>query len=90
VKTASSAKVRKPIYKSAVERWKKYGPGLQPLVDAIAASVPGEAGLATKAPAKSKAPKAEAAPVAKPAAKAKAPAKPKGPAKAKAAAKPKA
>ena len=35
VKTASVAQVRKPIYKSAVERWKKYGEGLQPLVDAI-------------------------------------------------------
>ncbi|MDD3798016.1 MAG: tetratricopeptide repeat protein [Novosphingobium sp.] len=36
VKTASVAQVRKPIYKTSVERWKKYGPGLQPLVDAIA------------------------------------------------------
>jgi tetratricopeptide (TPR) repeat protein len=35
VKTASVAQVRKPIYKSAVQRWKKYGSGLQPLVDAI-------------------------------------------------------
>jgi hypothetical protein len=35
VKTASVAQVRKPIYKTSVERWKKYGPGLQPLVDAI-------------------------------------------------------
>lgn len=35
VKTASVAQVRKPIYKSAVQRWKKYGNGLQPLVDAI-------------------------------------------------------
>jgi hypothetical protein len=37
VKTASVAQVRKPIYKSAVQRWKKYGDGLQPLVDAIEA-----------------------------------------------------
>jgi tetratricopeptide (TPR) repeat protein len=36
VKTASVAQVRKPIYKTAVKRWKKYGDGLQPLVDAIA------------------------------------------------------
>jgi tetratricopeptide (TPR) repeat protein len=36
VKTASVAQVRKPIYNTSVERWKKYGPGLQPLVDAIA------------------------------------------------------
>ena len=35
VKTASVAQVRKPIYKSSVERWRKYGPGLQPLVDAL-------------------------------------------------------
>jgi len=35
VKTASVAQVRKPIYKTAVRRWKKYGDGLQPLVDAI-------------------------------------------------------
>lgn len=35
VKTASVAQVRKPIYKSSVKRWKKYGDGLQPLVDAI-------------------------------------------------------
>ena len=35
VKTASVAQVRKPIYKTSVERWKKYGDGLQPLIDAI-------------------------------------------------------
>jgi tetratricopeptide (TPR) repeat protein len=35
VKTASVAQVRKPIYKTSVQRWKKYGPGLQPLVDAV-------------------------------------------------------
>lgn len=37
VKTASVAQVRKPIYKSAVERWRKYGDGLQPLIDALKA-----------------------------------------------------
>jgi tetratricopeptide (TPR) repeat protein len=36
VKTASVAQVRKPIYSTSVQRWKKYGPGLQPLVDAVA------------------------------------------------------
>jgi hypothetical protein len=36
VKTASVAQVRKPIYKSSVKRWAKYGKGLQPLIDAIA------------------------------------------------------
>jgi tetratricopeptide (TPR) repeat protein len=40
VKTASVAQVRKPIYKTAVQRWKKYGDGLQPLVDAIGATAP--------------------------------------------------
>ena len=35
VKTASVAQVRKPIYKTSVKRWKKYGDGLQPLIDAI-------------------------------------------------------
>jgi tetratricopeptide (TPR) repeat protein len=35
VKTASVAQVRKPIYKTSVKRWKKYGEGLQPLVAAI-------------------------------------------------------
>jgi len=35
VKTASVAQVRKPIYKTAVKRWKKYGTGLKPLADAI-------------------------------------------------------
>ncbi len=35
VKTASVAQVRKPIYKTSVQRWKKYGAGLQPLVDAV-------------------------------------------------------
>lgn len=35
VKTASVAQVRKPIYNTAVKRWKKYGDGLQPLVNAI-------------------------------------------------------
>lgn len=33
VKTASVAQVRKPIYSSSVERWKRYGKGLQPLID---------------------------------------------------------
>ncbi|WP_265561655.1 tetratricopeptide repeat-containing sulfotransferase family protein [Sphingomicrobium arenosum] len=37
VKTASVAQVRKPIYKSSVQRWKRYGEGLNPLVEAIKA-----------------------------------------------------
>lgn len=35
VKTASVAQVRKPIYKTAVERWRKYGDGLKPLIDTL-------------------------------------------------------
>ena len=35
VKTASVAQVRKPIYKSSLQRWKKYGDGLKPLAQAI-------------------------------------------------------
>jgi tetratricopeptide (TPR) repeat protein len=35
VKTASVAQVRKPIYNTSVKRWKKYGDGLQPLIEAI-------------------------------------------------------
>jgi type IV pilus biogenesis/stability protein PilW len=35
VKTASVAQVRKPIYKTSVERWRKYGDGLRPLLDAL-------------------------------------------------------
>ena len=51
VKTASVAQVRKPIYKTSVKRWKKYGDGLQPLVDAIE----GRSDKAAKAKAKAKA-----------------------------------
>lgn len=42
VKTASVAQVRKPIYKTSVKRWKKYGDGLQPLVDAIEGKTKGK------------------------------------------------
>lgn len=48
VKTASVAQVRKPIYKSSVKRWAKYGEGLKPLVDAIE----GKSGKTSKAKAK--------------------------------------
>ena len=40
VKTASVAQVRRPIYNTSVQRWKKYGPGLQALVDAIGGKPP--------------------------------------------------
>jgi tetratricopeptide (TPR) repeat protein len=35
VKTASVSQVRKPVYGSSVARWRRYGPGLQPLIDAL-------------------------------------------------------
>jgi hypothetical protein len=35
VKTASVAQVRKPLYKTSVERWRRYGDLLKPLADAI-------------------------------------------------------
>jgi len=35
VKTASVSQVRKPLYKSSVERWRRYGAGLDPLVKAL-------------------------------------------------------
>ncbi len=36
VKTASVTQVREPIYTRSVERWKKYGDAIQPLVDRLA------------------------------------------------------
>lgn len=45
VKTASAAQVRKPVYTSAVARWKKYGPGLDPLISALGPSVGKVGGL---------------------------------------------
>jgi tetratricopeptide (TPR) repeat protein len=53
VKTASVAQVRKPIYKTSVKRWKKYGERLQPLVDAIDGKA-GKPAEAKKAKAKAK------------------------------------
>ena len=35
VKTASVAQVRKPLYKTSVERWRRYGDGLAPLLQAL-------------------------------------------------------
>jgi Flp pilus assembly protein TadD len=53
VKTASVAQVRRPIYKTSVKRWKKYGDGLQPLVDAIEGK-PGRTADAKKSKSKAK------------------------------------
>ncbi len=35
VKTASVTQVRKPVYTSSVEKWRRYGARLQPLLDAL-------------------------------------------------------
>lgn len=43
VKTASVAQVRKPIYSTSVERWKRYGPDLRPLVEALGENFSGQA-----------------------------------------------
>jgi Flp pilus assembly protein TadD len=40
VKTASVAQVRKPIYTTSVQRWKKYGAGLRPLIKAVEGGPP--------------------------------------------------
>jgi hypothetical protein len=40
VKTASVAQVRRPIYTDAVGRWRRYGAGLQPLIDALEGRAP--------------------------------------------------
>ncbi|WP_395942816.1 sulfotransferase [Brevundimonas sp.] len=37
VSTASSVQVRSPLYSTSVGRWKRYGDGLQPLLDALRA-----------------------------------------------------
>ena len=35
VKTASVVQVRKPIYRSSMERWRRYGDDLLPLIEAL-------------------------------------------------------
>ncbi|HSM95016.1 MAG TPA: tetratricopeptide repeat protein [Rhizomicrobium sp.] len=40
VKTASVSQVRKPMYNTSVERWRRYGDGLKPLIEALEAGVP--------------------------------------------------
>ncbi|HJQ17497.1 MAG TPA: sulfotransferase [Allosphingosinicella sp.] len=62
VKTASVAQVRRLVYTASVERWRKYGPGLQPLIDALG-YVPKDQPAKKSEPAKAKKaePAAEAA-----------------------------
>ncbi len=59
VKTASVAQVRKPVYTQSVERWLRYGPGLQPLADALNYTRP--EGAAEPAETKKKKPAKKAA-----------------------------
>ena len=35
VKTASVTQVRKPVYRTSIEKWRRYGERMQPLVDAL-------------------------------------------------------
>ena len=35
VKTASVVQVRRPVYRTSVERWRRYGDGLNPLLEAL-------------------------------------------------------
>jgi hypothetical protein len=35
VTTASVVQVRRPVYTTSVERWRRYGEGLAPLVEAL-------------------------------------------------------
>lgn len=41
VKTASAAQVRKPIYRSSLGAWKRYGKALQPLIDSFSEPIEG-------------------------------------------------
>jgi tetratricopeptide (TPR) repeat protein len=43
VKTASVVQVRQPVYKSSVERWRRYGDGLAPLLASLDYSPPDQA-----------------------------------------------
>jgi len=43
VMTASKAQVRQPIYTTSVEKWRRYGAHLEPLLAALGDAVPGEA-----------------------------------------------
>lgn len=42
VKTASVTQVRKPIYNSSLERWRRYGDVIQPLLDTLGDLVPAD------------------------------------------------
>ena len=43
VKTASAVQVRKPLFRSSVQRWRKYEAWLDPLLRELSGIVPGQA-----------------------------------------------
>jgi tetratricopeptide (TPR) repeat protein len=52
VKTASVVQVRQPVYQTSVERWRRYGAAIRPLVDALCVNedtVPGISAIGTGA-----------------------------------------
>lgn len=42
VKTASAISVRKPVFRSSLQRWRKYGAGIQALLDELGDLIPGQ------------------------------------------------
>jgi tetratricopeptide (TPR) repeat protein len=40
VRTLSSAQVRQPLFRTSVERWRRYGPGVAPLLEELGALMP--------------------------------------------------
>jgi tetratricopeptide (TPR) repeat protein len=43
VKTASAVQVRKPLFRSSLQRWRRYEAGLGPLLDELTEAIPGRA-----------------------------------------------
>jgi hypothetical protein len=58
VKTASVVQVRQPVYRTSVERWRRYGDGLSPLLASLNYSPPDQAGSKPARKARAKSPKA--------------------------------
>ena len=56
VKTASVVQVRKPVYNTSVERWRRYGDGLAPLLEALNYTRPEARGPAKAGPAPTRPP----------------------------------
>jgi tetratricopeptide (TPR) repeat protein len=51
VKTASAVQVREPVYRTSVGRWRRYESFLQPLIQALSAAAPDDAGAVRAASA---------------------------------------